>query len=200
MQAKRAGSEERAGSKRSCARWAATRSLSRARTFNGDTLKVNDKRGNPIEIAAVVVWRVEPIRRRRCSTSITTRTTRRTQSESAVRHLASRYAYDRRRRRARSTLRGNVDDVSRALRDELQERLAKAGHRGRRGAIDAPRLRAGDRAGDAAPPAGRGRHRRAAEDRARRGQHGRHGADANWRRSSVVQAGRRADAPRWSAT
>jgi regulator of protease activity HflC (stomatin/prohibitin superfamily) len=97
----------------------------RARTFNGEKLKVNDKRGNPIEIAAVVVWRVEdtaqavfdvdnyenyiPI-----------------QSETALRHLASRYSYDEGEENE-VTLRSNIDEVSHALRAELQERLSKAG-------------------------------------------------------------------------
>ena len=65
----------------------------RARTLNGDKLKVNDKRGNPVDIAAVVVWRVETPPRP-CSTSTTSSQYVATQSETAVRHLASAYAYD----------------------------------------------------------------------------------------------------------
>jgi regulator of protease activity HflC (stomatin/prohibitin superfamily) len=49
------------------------------------------------------------------------------QSESALRHLASLYAYDHSEEDAEITLRSNVDDVSKSLRDELQERLGKAG-------------------------------------------------------------------------
>ena len=102
----------------------------RARTLNGDKLKVNDKRGNPVEIAAVWcgAWRTPP---RPCSTSTTTRRTSRTQSESAVRHLASSYAYDYGETcdKDEITLRSNVDEVTQALRAELQERLAKAGVR-----------------------------------------------------------------------
>ena len=102
----------------------------RARTLNGDKLKVNDKRGNPIEIAAVIVWRVEDSAKAMFDVDnyenyVTM------QSESAVRHLASLYAYDQgdetESERAEISLRSNVDDVSKALRAELQDRLAKAG-------------------------------------------------------------------------
>jgi regulator of protease activity HflC (stomatin/prohibitin superfamily) len=99
----------------------------RARTLNGDKLKVNDKAGNPIEIAAVVVWRVEDTAQAifdvddfEAYVSM--------QSETALRHLATAYPYDHGEDQdAELTLRGNVDDVSQALREELQERLAKAG-------------------------------------------------------------------------
>jgi regulator of protease activity HflC (stomatin/prohibitin superfamily) len=97
----------------------------RARTLNGDTLKVNDKRGNPIEIAAVVVWRVADTAQAVFDVD-NYETYTRTQSESAVRHLASLYAYDD-GEEGEPTLRANVEDVSLALRAELQERLAKAG-------------------------------------------------------------------------
>jgi regulator of protease activity HflC (stomatin/prohibitin superfamily) len=99
----------------------------RARTLNGERLKVNDKRGNPIEIAAVVVWRVEDTAQAKFDvdnyeTYVTT------QSESALRHLASLYSYDDGEENE-ITLRSNVDEVSKALRTELEERLAKAGVR-----------------------------------------------------------------------
>ena len=99
----------------------------RARTLNGERLKVNDKRGNPIEIAAVVVWRVQDTAQAKFDvdnyeTYVTT------QSESALRHLASLYSYDDGEPNE-ATLRSNVDEVSKALRTELEERLAKAGVR-----------------------------------------------------------------------
>jgi len=97
----------------------------RARTLNGDTLKVNDKRGNPVEIAAVVVWRVADTAQAMFDVD-NYETYIHTQSESAVRHLANLYAYDD-GEEGEATLRGNVEDVSRALQAELQERLAKAG-------------------------------------------------------------------------
>jgi regulator of protease activity HflC (stomatin/prohibitin superfamily) len=97
----------------------------RARTYNSPALKVNDKRGNPIEIAAVVVWRVQDTAQARFDVD-NFETYIQTQSESALRHLASLYAYDDGEENE-STLRSNVDEVSRALRTELLERLAKAG-------------------------------------------------------------------------
>lgn len=97
----------------------------RARNLNGDKLKVNDQRGNPIEIAAVVVWRVHDtaqaffdVDRYENYVSV--------QSESAVRHLASKYPYDSSTDHELS-LRGSMDEVSRDLQGELQERLSKAG-------------------------------------------------------------------------
>ena len=97
----------------------------RARTFNGQPLKVNDKRGNPIEIAAVVVWRVHDTAQALFDVDNYENYVV-TQSESALRHLASLYAYDDGEDQE-STLRSNVDEVSQALRKELQERLGKAG-------------------------------------------------------------------------
>jgi regulator of protease activity HflC (stomatin/prohibitin superfamily) len=97
----------------------------RARTLNGEKLKVNDSRGNPIEIGAVVVWRVRDTAQAMFDVDeyeafVTT------QSESALRHLASQYAYDQ-GEESEITLRSNVDEVSLALRAELDERLQKAG-------------------------------------------------------------------------
>jgi regulator of protease activity HflC (stomatin/prohibitin superfamily) len=97
----------------------------RARTLNGDKLKVNDKRGNPIEIAAVVVWRVEDTAQASFDVDNYENYVG-TQSESALRHLASLYSYDYGEDHE-ITLRSNVSEVSQALRAELQERLAKAG-------------------------------------------------------------------------
>lgn len=97
----------------------------RARTLNGDKLKVNDKRGNPIEIAAVVVWRVGDSAQATFDVDNYENYVS-TQSESALRHLASQYSYDYGEEHE-ITLRSNVAEVSQALRAELQERLAKAG-------------------------------------------------------------------------
>ena len=67
----------------------------RARTLNSDKLKVNDKRGNPIEIAAVMVWRVQDTAQAMFDVDDYENYVR-IQSESAIRHLASVYAYDHR--------------------------------------------------------------------------------------------------------
>ena len=102
----------------------------RARTLNGEKLKVNDKRGNPVDIAAVVVWRVEDTAKAVFDVD-DYETYVATQSETAVRHLASAYPYDSGETFAdtddETTLRGNVDEVSEALRVELAERLEQAG-------------------------------------------------------------------------
>lgn len=97
----------------------------RARTLNGEKLKVNDKRGNPVEIGAVVIWRVQDTAQAVFDVDDFEEFVE-TQSESALRHLASRYAYDH-GEEAEITLRSNVEEVSQALREELHERLAKAG-------------------------------------------------------------------------
>ncbi len=97
----------------------------RARTMNGDKLKVNDKRGNPIEIAAVVIWRVQDTAQAVFDVDDFEEYVN-TQSESALRHLASCYAYDHGEDNE-NTLRSHVTEVSQALSVELHERLAKAG-------------------------------------------------------------------------
>jgi regulator of protease activity HflC (stomatin/prohibitin superfamily) len=97
----------------------------RARNFNSEKLKVNDKRGNPIEIAAVVVWRVQDTAQAAFDVDDYENYVR-VQSESAIRHLASAYAYDHGEEHE-VTLRSGVEEVSQALKQELQARLDKAG-------------------------------------------------------------------------
>ena len=97
----------------------------RAHNFNSDKLKVNDKRGNPIEIAAVVVWRVDDTAQALFDVVDYERYVT-IQSESAIRHLAGAYAYDHGEDNE-VTLRSGADEVAAALRKELQERLTKAG-------------------------------------------------------------------------
>jgi regulator of protease activity HflC (stomatin/prohibitin superfamily) len=97
----------------------------RARNLNGEKLKVNEKRGNPIEIAAVVVWRVQDTAQAVFDVDSYENYVK-IQSESAVRHVASSYAYDD-GEADEITLRGGADVVAAALTRELQERLAKAG-------------------------------------------------------------------------
>jgi regulator of protease activity HflC (stomatin/prohibitin superfamily) len=96
----------------------------RARNLNGERLKVNDLSGNPIEIAAVVVWQVDdPVEALFEVDDYAHYVT--TQSESAVRTLASAYHYDGRDDEV--TLRGSTAEVSERLQRELQERLGRAG-------------------------------------------------------------------------
>lgn len=97
----------------------------RARNFQSEKLKVNDKRGNPIEIACVVVWRVADTAQAVFDVDAYIDYVR-VQSESAVRHLANSYAYDHGEENE-LTLRGGGDDVQRDLQNELQDRLGKAG-------------------------------------------------------------------------
>ncbi|HHY86076.1 MAG TPA: SPFH domain-containing protein [Verrucomicrobia bacterium] len=97
----------------------------RAQNFNSDKLKVNDKRGNPIEIAAVVVWRVKDTARAAFDVDDYESYVH-IQSEAAIRHIASLYAYDRGDEHE-PTLRESTDEVSAGLMKELQERLEKAG-------------------------------------------------------------------------
>jgi regulator of protease activity HflC (stomatin/prohibitin superfamily) len=101
----------------------------RARNHNVDTLKVNDKRGNPIEIAAVVVWRVEDTAQALFDVEDFENFVK-VQSESALRHVATRYNYDTGEDHETSTeitLRAGADVIAEALRDELQIRVELAG-------------------------------------------------------------------------
>lgn len=97
----------------------------RVRNFNSEKLKVNDKRGNPVEIAAVVVWRVADTARAAFDVDDFESYVH-IQSETAVRHMASLYSYDQTEENE-PTLRGSADEVARVLKGELQERLEKAG-------------------------------------------------------------------------
>ncbi|MGO9947152.1 MAG: SPFH domain-containing protein [Steroidobacteraceae bacterium] len=97
----------------------------RAHNFSSDALKVNDKRGNPVEIAAVIVWRVENTAQAVFDVEDYASYVE-IQSESAIRSIASRYAYDQGEEHE-ITLRGGADEVALALKEELQVRLAKAG-------------------------------------------------------------------------
>jgi len=97
----------------------------RAHNLNGEKLKVNDKRGNPVEIAVVVVWRVADTAEA-CFDVENYREYVTVQSESAVRHLATKYPYDT-GEHDEPSLRANIDEISADLQDELKQRLGKAG-------------------------------------------------------------------------
>lgn len=99
----------------------------RIRNFQSERIKVNDKRGNPIEIASVIVWRVRDTAQAlfdvdNYSSFVAI------QSESAVRHVAQSYPYDHsEENETEVTLRGDVGEVSEAICKELGKRLATAG-------------------------------------------------------------------------
>lgn len=102
----------------------------RACTLNGEHLKVNDKLGNPIEIANVTVWHVGNTARAVFDVD-DYKAYVAAQSETALRHVASLYAYDHMdaddAQSNEITLRSNIAEVSAALKRELDERLAAAG-------------------------------------------------------------------------
>lgn len=97
----------------------------RVRNLTSQTLKVNDKRGSPIEIAAVVVWRVTDTAAALFDVDHY-ETFVNIQIETALREIASHFAYDH-AEHEEPTLRGDADQVSALLREKLQERVAVAG-------------------------------------------------------------------------
>jgi regulator of protease activity HflC (stomatin/prohibitin superfamily) len=100
----------------------------RARNLNGEKLKVNDKAGNPIEIAAVVVWQVEDTFKASFDVDDYEHYVI-VQSEAAVRRLAGAYAYDTFEddEEEMMTLRAGSDQVNEVLERELAERFDRAG-------------------------------------------------------------------------
>ncbi|HTQ27773.1 MAG TPA: SPFH domain-containing protein [Puia sp.] len=99
----------------------------RSQNLEGSQLKVNDKMGNPIEIAAVIVWQVSDTYRA-CFEVMNYSQYVKIQSEAAVRHLASSCAYDHLEdEHAEFTLRDGGDKVNELLEKQLNERLAPAG-------------------------------------------------------------------------
>ena len=97
----------------------------RVRNFETSKMKVNDHDGNPIEIAAVVVWKVIDTAEAIFQVDNYENYVR-VQSEAAVRSLATAYPYDAHEDRQVS-LRGSAAEVAARLKDEIQERLAVAG-------------------------------------------------------------------------
>ena len=97
----------------------------RVRNFQSERIKVNDASGNPIEIAAVVVWRIVDTAKAVFDVAdyeqfVTV------QSETSLRHVASEYPYDD-YDADKISLRGNVDVIRGSLQGELQARLRLAG-------------------------------------------------------------------------
>ena len=97
----------------------------RIRNFDSERLKVNDHTGNPIEIAAVIVWNVVDTAQARFQVDNFEDFVR-VQSEAAVRNLASRYAYDA-HADGELSLRGNTDEIADRLQAEIQARVQQAG-------------------------------------------------------------------------
>ena len=97
----------------------------KVRNFNSSLLKVNDSDGNPIEISAVVVFRVVDTAKALFDVDYYQDFVE-IQSETAIRHIATQYPYDT-FNDDDLTLRGNTNEVSEELAQELQERLAVAG-------------------------------------------------------------------------
>lgn len=98
----------------------------RVHNFTSPELKVNDADGNPIEIAAVVVWRVVDTAKAIFDVENYNQFVQ-VQSETAIRHLASQYPYDDGQHPGEPSLRGSADAVAAGLRTELQARLELAG-------------------------------------------------------------------------
>jgi len=101
----------------------------RARNLSGQKLKVNDKVGNPIEIAAVIVWQISDTFKAAFEVDDYEQYVI-IQSEAAVRHLAQSYPYDSFEDEGREeglTLRSGASQVNKLLEGELQERLSRAG-------------------------------------------------------------------------
>jgi regulator of protease activity HflC (stomatin/prohibitin superfamily) len=97
----------------------------RIRNFNSERIKVNDLHGNPIEIAAVVVWHVVDSARALFDVDNYEQFVG-IQSETAIRGLASEYPYDA-QDEVRASLRGSPQEVAENLRQQLQTRLGIAG-------------------------------------------------------------------------
>jgi regulator of protease activity HflC (stomatin/prohibitin superfamily) len=97
----------------------------RVRNFESNKLKVNDHDGSPIEIAAVVVWRVVDSAEAAFEVDDYVNYVH-VQSEAALRNLATQYPYDA-HEEGKMSLRGNTQEIAEQLKNEVQQRLSKAG-------------------------------------------------------------------------
>ncbi|MBK7491457.1 MAG: SPFH domain-containing protein [Nitrosomonas sp.] len=103
-----------------------TRVSLRINNWNTPVLKVNDERGSPIEIAAVIAWRVQDTARAVFDVESTFNYLQ-IQSESAVRQVASSHAYDAAEGGQRKSLRTDLDAIAALLRDSIQQHVEVAG-------------------------------------------------------------------------
>ena len=157
----------------------------RANNFISEQIKVNDLRGNPIEMAAQIVWRVVDTAQALFDVDDYKQFVR-VQVEAAIRTIGSRYPYDD-FEHLEVTLRGNHDEVGGELRKELIGAARGRRHHRRRMRLHPPRLCPGDRRRDAPPPAGAGRGRGAQDAGRGRGRHGRDGAGDAVSEKNVVE-------------
>jgi regulator of protease activity HflC (stomatin/prohibitin superfamily) len=97
----------------------------RIQNFDSETLKVNDANGNPVEVAAVIVWRVVDTAQAAFDVEDYEGFVR-IQTETAVRHMAAEYPYDA-YQEGQHSLRANADEVTHSLHEELQQQLTLAG-------------------------------------------------------------------------
>ena len=119
--------------------------------FVTDHLKVNDRNGNPIEIGAVVVWRVTDAAQATFNVD-DYKVFVANQSDIAIRALAAHYPYDS---ETETSLRGNIDEIARQLQETLQLKLAVAGIHVEETRLTPSRLRLRNRQRDAQASAGR---------------------------------------------
>jgi len=98
----------------------------RARNFDSDKIKVNDKVGNPIQIGVILVWQVRDTFKAAFDVD-NYETFVRVQSDAAVRTLAGSYPYDNFDNEKEITLRSGQDEVNHALEENLKNRLDMAG-------------------------------------------------------------------------
>ncbi|RDL08952.1 SPFH domain/Band 7 family protein [Streptomyces sp. HB202] len=162
----------------------------RVRNHETAVLKVNDAYGNPIELAAIVVWKVEDTAQALFEVDDFLEFVA-TQTEAAVRHIAIEYPYDAHEEDGLS-LRGNAEEITEKLAAELTARVQARGRPDHRVALQPPRVRPRDRLRHAPAPAGRRGRRRPQADRRGRGGHGRDGPAPD-RRAGHRGAGLRAE-------
>jgi len=119
------GTVKDAGLRWACPFYSKRRISLRVNNFESQKLKVNDHSGNPIEIAAVVVWKVADTAEA-CFTVENYEHFVHVQSEAALRNLASRYPYDA-HGAGDMSLQSNTDEIAEKLKVEIQSRLSQAG-------------------------------------------------------------------------
>lgn len=98
----------------------------RASNFESDRMKVNDKRGNPIEISVILVWRVADTFKAAFEVDDYVKFVK-VQTDAAVRKLAHLYPYDNADDTNELTLRGGTEEINHSLEEEIRERLNISG-------------------------------------------------------------------------